>query len=42
MRVPREHRLDPMASYLGEIGIIDAGGAKMGDVAVPALVGADV
>jgi hypothetical protein len=42
MRIPSKHRLDAMTSYLGEIGIVDASSAEMGDVAVAALVGADV
>ena len=42
MRVSRQHRLDAVAGDLGQVGIIDAGSAEVGDVAVAALVGADV
>lgn len=42
MRVSREHRLDPMPSHLGQIGVINACGVEVGDIAVAALVGADV
>jgi hypothetical protein len=42
MRVPRKHRLDTMAGNLGQVGVVDAGGAEVGDVGVAALVGADV
>jgi len=42
MRIPRQHRLDAMASDLGKVGIVDAGSSQVRDVAVAALVGADV
>jgi hypothetical protein len=42
MRISRQHRLDTVASDLGQVGVVDAGGAEMGDVGVAALVGADV
>jgi hypothetical protein len=31
-----------VADDLGQVGVVDAGGAEMGDVGVAALVGADV
>jgi len=42
VRIAGEHRLDAVPSDLGQIGVVDAGGAEVGDVAVAALVGADV
>ena len=39
MRVTRQHRLDPMAGNLGQIGVVYASGAEVRDVAVAALVG---
>lgn len=39
MRVPRQHRLDAMSDDLDQVGVIDAGSPKVGDVAVAALVG---
>jgi len=42
MRVSRQHRLDAVAGDLGQVGVVDAGGAEVGDVGVAALVGADV
>ena len=42
MRVPRQHRLDPVPDDLGQVSVVDAGGSEVGDVAVAALVGADV
>jgi hypothetical protein len=42
MRVPRQHRLDPVAGDLGQVGVVDACGAQVGDVGVAALVGTDV
>jgi hypothetical protein len=42
MGIARQHRLDAMAHYLGQIGVVDSGGAQMRHVAVPALVGANV
>lgn len=42
MRVSRQHRLDTVAGDFGQVGVVDAGGAEVGDVAVAALVGADV
>lgn len=42
MRIACQHRLDPMPCDLGKVGVIDAGGAEVGDVRVAALVGADV
>jgi len=42
MRIPRQHRLDPVACDLGQVGVVDTGGAEVGDVGVAALVGADV
>jgi len=40
--VPRKHRLDSVAGDRSQIGIVNASGSQMGDVAVTALVGADV
>jgi len=40
VRIPRQHRLYAMPRDLGQVGVVDAGGAEVGDVA--ALVGADV
>lgn len=40
--IPRQHRLDPVPRNLGQVGVVDAGGSQMRDVAVTALVGADV
>lgn len=34
MRVSRQHRLDPVSCDLSEVGIVDASGAEVGDVAV--------
>jgi hypothetical protein len=31
-----------MSDDLGQVGVVDAGGAEVGDVGVAALVGADV
>lgn len=42
MGIPRQHRLDPVTRDLGEVGIVDADGAQVRDVAVAALVGAYV
>jgi hypothetical protein len=42
MRVPRQHRLDAMPRDLGQIGVVDAGSPQVRDLAVAALVGADV
>jgi len=42
MGIARQHRLHSMAGYLGQVGIVDAGRPEMRDVAVPALMGADV
>jgi hypothetical protein len=42
VRIPSQHGLNPMTSDLGEVSIVHAGGAKVRDVAVPALLGADV
>lgn len=42
VRVSREHRLYAVPCNLGEVGIVYSGGAEMSDVAVAALVGADV
>jgi len=42
VRIPRQHGLDAVAGDLGQVGVVDAGGAEVGDVAVAALVGADV
>lgn len=42
MGVPRQHGRYLMAHNLGQIGIVDARSAQMRDVAVAALVGADV
>src|SRR3954452_12739175 len=42
MRVSRQHRLDSLSSTVGEIGVIDAGSAQVRDVAMAALVGADI
>lgn len=42
MRVPRQHRLHAMPNDLRQVGVVDACGAEVGDVAVAALVGADV
>src|ERR1700761_1653626 len=42
MRVPGEHRLDPMASDVGQVGVVDADCAEMSDVAVAALMWATV
>lgn len=42
VRVPRQHRLDPVPSYLREVGIIDASGTKVRDVAAAALMRPDV
>jgi hypothetical protein len=42
MNVPRQHRLNPMTGNLSQIGIVDSCSAKVRDVAVAALVGADV
>lgn len=42
MRVPGEHGLDPVSSDLGQVGVVNASGSKVRDVAVAALVGADV
>jgi hypothetical protein len=42
MGVANQHRLDPMARNLCEVAIVEAGGMEMGDVAVAALVGADI
>src|SRR5215212_4240693 len=40
--VAREHRRETVAGDLGEVGVVDAGAAQVGDVAVAALVGTDV
>lgn len=37
VRVTRKHRLDAMPDDLSEVGIVDAGDAEVGDVAVAAL-----
>lgn len=42
MGITRQHRLNTMASDLREICVVDAGSTKMRDVAVAALVRADV
>lgn len=42
VRAPRQHRLDAVASDLGQVDVVDAGGAEVGYVGVAALVGADV
>ena len=42
MRIACQHRLDSMARDLGEIRVIDAGSSQVRDVAVAALMGADV
>ena len=42
MRVTRQHHQHTMSGDLGQIGVVDAGGSQVGDVAVSALVGADV
>jgi hypothetical protein len=42
MRIPRQHRLDAVANDLGQVGVVDAGGAEAGDVGVAALAGAYV
>lgn len=42
MRIPSQHRLDTVADDLGQVGVVDAGGAEVGYVGVAALVGADV
>jgi hypothetical protein len=42
MRVSSQHRLDPMPCDLGEVGVFDAGGSQVRNVAVAALMGADV
>jgi hypothetical protein len=31
-----------MSNDLGQVGVVDSGGAEVGDVAVAALVGADI
>ena len=42
MRISRQHRLNAVPGDLGQVGVVDAGGAEVGDVGVAALVGADV
>ena len=42
MHVPSEHRLNTMTDDLGQIRVIDAGHPQVRDIAVAALVGADV
>lgn len=42
MRIPRQHRLDAVACDLGQVGVVNAGSSQVRDVAVAALVGADV
>lgn len=43
MRISSQHGLDPMADDHGEVGVIDRRFcAQMGDVAVPALMRADI
>lgn len=42
MCIPRQHRLDAMPGYLGQVGVVNARGTEVGDVAVAALMGADV
>lgn len=42
MRIASQHRLDSMPGDLGKIRVIDAGNSQMRDVAMAALVGADV
>lgn len=42
VRVARQHRLDPMSRDLGQIGVVDSRCPQMRDVAVAALMGADV
>lgn len=42
MRVLREHRLDPMPNDVGQIRVINPDTSHMGNVAVAALVGANV
>jgi hypothetical protein len=40
--VSGQHRLDTVTNYLGEVSVVDAGSAEVGDVAVAALVRADI
>lgn len=42
MRVVRQHRLDPMPSDFSKIRVVDAGYSEMRDVAMAALMRADV
>ena len=42
MGIARKHRLDSVPCDLGQVGVVDASGAQVRDVAVAALVGADV
>jgi hypothetical protein len=42
VRVPRQHGLDSVADDLSQIGVVNASSAKVSDVGVAALVGADV
>ena len=42
VRVASKHGLDTMACDLGQVGVVDAGGAEVGHVGVAALVGANV
>ena len=42
VRIAGKHRLHPVPRDLRQVGIVDASGAKVGDIAVAALVGADV
>ena len=42
MGVARQHRGDLMPGYFGQIGVIYTSCAKVGDVGVAALVGADI
>lgn len=42
MRVSRQHRLDPVTYDLGQVGVVDANGTQVRDVAVAALMGTDV
>jgi hypothetical protein len=42
VRVAGQHRLDSMSNYLRQICVVDASSPKMRDIAMTALVGADV
>jgi len=42
MRVRRQHRLYSVPGDFGQVGVVDASGAKVGYVGVATLVGADV